>query len=147
MRTEIGTATTRIPRKNTVDCTMCVVRLPWVGLSEPSVRSRTVSTQIETGLIFAQACSQPGTVLAGTNAELANTNGKIRVKLAAWTASTLFNESPVNAASHVNAYPTHSTPATASTALGRPAWIRNPTNVATTSMRCTWNVIAAVSAK
>src|SRR2546429_1142373 len=132
MRTEIGTATTRIPRKNNVDCTMCVVRFPWVGLSGPSVRSRTVSTQIETGLIFAQACSQPGNVLAGTNAELANTNGKIRVKLAACTASTLFNERPVNAASHLNAYPTHSTPPTASTAFGMPAWIPDPTKQATT---------------
>src|SRR5207302_9575954 len=97
-----GTKMTGITRKEIVDCHTCVTTLPCAGLSGPSVRSRTVSTQIETGLTLVQACNQPGNVLAGTKAELAKTNGKITVKLAACTASTLFNDGPVNAHSHGN---------------------------------------------
>ena len=41
----------------------------------------------------------------GTNAELTNTTGKIQVNDAAWTASTCFNASPMQAEIHENVKP------------------------------------------
>src|SRR6266540_543753 len=72
-------------RNHAVDCHRCVMRFSPAGLRGPSVRSRNVSTQIETGLTLDQLWSQLGKVSAGTKAELANTKGKIRVKLAVCT--------------------------------------------------------------
>src|SRR4029450_6612092 len=97
-------------RNHAVDCHMCVTRFSPPGLSGPRVRSRKVSTQMETGLTLDQAWSQLGKVLAGTNAVLAKTNGKIRVKLAACTASTLFRDRPAKANIQVNAPPTGGVP-------------------------------------
>src|SRR5262245_63109246 len=74
----------------------------WVYRS-PNVRTRTVSTQIVTGLWAAIGSSQLGKVSSGTKAVLTNTNGNTIVNRAAWTASIAFSERPANAETHQNA--------------------------------------------
>src|SRR5439155_8042990 len=93
----------------------------------PRVSTRIVSDQIDTGFTWDHARSHPGNWVSGTNAELANTNGKTRVNVAACTASTVFSDSPANAASQVNAYPTETAPTKPRRAFANPSWSRYPT--------------------
>ena len=67
----------------------------------------------------------------GTKAELTNTTGKIHVKLAACTASTCFNDNPMQAEIHENVNPTARTSAYMPIALTNPFWNRNPTRYPT----------------
>src|SRR5262245_39685782 len=69
----------------------------WAEYRSPSVSTRTVSTQIVTGLCSTKGFSQLGNVSSGTNAVLTNTNGNTIVNSAACTASTVFNDRPAKA--------------------------------------------------
>src|SRR3989337_3741140 len=99
-----------MPRNQAVDCQSSVRSAGTSGnlglcvYNSPSVSTRKVSTQIVTGLTFAQVWSQVGNVSAGTNAELANTNRNTMVKLAARTAPPPLRERTRQAANTRQTY-------------------------------------------
>src|SRR3712207_2917494 len=71
----------------------------------PTMSARTLSTVGVTGVAFAKACSQPGMVSTGANADDANVNGNNQTKPARLAASTVRTDSPIHAEIQVNAKP------------------------------------------
>src|SRR5204862_7966006 len=91
------------------------------------------------GFTLASAWSQPGIEAMGTNAELANTNGKIDAKLAAWVDSTSRMDRPKRAESHENACPNAIASRMAPTAARKPPLNRNPIAYPTAVISSTTN--------
>src|SRR4051812_31617519 len=73
------------------------------GMDPPSTNCRLALMTTETGWWLANHSNHAGMVEVGTNAELANTRGKMIGKIAAWAASGVDARSPMMAATQLNA--------------------------------------------
>jgi hypothetical protein len=99
-----------------------------------------------TGWLFANACSQPGMVAIGTNAEDRNVSGKIQISPNACTDSSSPMASPVNAEIQAMATPNKIPSATIAMAGTTPFENRNPTAYPTARTIRIVTVIRRVSA-
>src|SRR5689334_16688458 len=93
----------------------------------PSASARMVSTTYVTGWLLANACSHPGIVAIGTNAELRNVSGNSQIRPNACTDSSSPIASPVNAAMQQIATPNTTASRSMATAATKPLVNRNPT--------------------
>src|SRR3954463_4955556 len=77
--------------------------------SPPLMNARTASTVGVTGVDFANACSQPGMVSTGANADDAKVSGNSQTKPAMLAVSTLRTVRPIHAEIQENAKPKYAT--------------------------------------
>ena len=89
--------------------------------------ARIVSMMMLTGWFLAKACSQPGIVAIGTNAELRNVSGKTQISPNAWTDSSSPMARPVQALMQQIARPNTVASTTMATAGNTPLEKRKPT--------------------
>ena len=92
----------------------------------PRANALAASAVRVTGLTLANASSQAGMLLTGTNTELAKTNGKIATKPADWAASAPRTVSATKAKIQLSARPKALTTATAASASSKVPWKRKP---------------------
>src|SRR5215475_10155431 len=93
----------------------------------PRASDRIALMMNVTGWLLANACSQPGMVSIGTNAELRNVSGNSQIRPNACTDSSSPMASPVYAAMQQIATPNTMDSTTMPTAGQNPFWNRNPT--------------------
>src|SRR3954462_9955130 len=121
VRTATGTKTTTMPTSQTKDSH----RLSPIGV--PSARERSALTTWVIGWLFANACSHPGMLSTGTNAEETNVSGNSQINPNACVDSSFLSHRPMAAEIRHTAKPSPIASAIMPTAGPTPLLNRKPT--------------------